>query len=182
MKHNNFLKLHCYTGTENFGCPKYGIPEKFLKLWNHEKKNSLQKFTCPVSGSDVILVTTTRDKTDLHEKIYQLYTKNGFQVRFLIGRSKSSYDKLPLLENYIIGDFEDRYENLHFKTFSAYQFVALCFLQNSNVIFLDDDTFFNPFEKILPAPITCGHARFNPCGESDLKNGLLGLFRAVTRR
>ena len=66
----------------------------------------------------MILVTTTRDKTELHEKIYQFYTKRGFQVRFLIGRTSSSADELPSSASYIIGDFEDRYENLHFKTFS----------------------------------------------------------------
>ena len=132
-----------------------------MHLLTKKKKNLLKNYTCPVRGTDVILVTTTRDKTDLHEKIYQFYTKRGFQVRFLVGNSTSSEKTKPLRfkENYIIGDFEDRYENLHFKTFSAYQFSFLCFLQNSNVIFLDDDTFFNPFEKILPAPITCGHAR-----------------------
>lgn len=108
----------------------------------------------------MILVTTTRDKTELHERIYQFYTKRGFQVRFLVGKTSSSADDLPLSANYIIGDYEDIYESLHFKTFSAYQFVFLCFLKNAKVIFLDDDTFFNPFELILPAPITCGHARF----------------------
>ena len=116
----------------------------------------------------MILVTTTRDKTELHEKIYQFYTKRGFQVRFLIGRTSSSAEELPSSASYIIGDNEDRYENLHFKTFSAYQFVYLCFLKNANVIFLDDDTFFDPFERILPAPITCGHARLKKiCFDRD---------------
>ncbi|CAG5102805.1 Oidioi.mRNA.OKI2018_I69.chr1.g475.t1.cds [Oikopleura dioica] len=175
----NVFKVHCYTGTDSFGCPQYGVPEKFMELWKGEKKNILKSYTCPPHGMDTILVTTTREKTDLHEKIYQFYTKRGFQVRFLIGSSDSPETTYPhrFRENYIIGEFEDRYENLHFKTFSAYQFVFFCYLQNANIIFLDDDTFFDPFEKIAYAPITCGHQRFKsettwkkPFGKYHLSN------------
>ena len=87
--------------------------------------------------------------------------RRGFQVRFLIGDSSLSKDSriIENFERYIIGDYEDRYENLHFKTFSAFQFISACSLRNSNIIFLDDDTFFDPMSKILPSPITCGHER-----------------------
>ncbi|CBY42035.1 unnamed protein product [Oikopleura dioica] len=78
-------------------------------------------------------------------------------------------------QRYIIGDYDDRYENLHFKTFTAFQFVSLCSLHNSNIIFVDDDTFFDPFQKILPAPITCGTGRAEstwkkPFGKHQLSN------------
>ncbi|CBY32984.1 unnamed protein product [Oikopleura dioica] len=104
-----------------------------------------------------MLVKTRKNMFDLHE---------GYQVRFLVGNTNRSEEKshprlIKNFQRYIIGDYDDRYENLHFKTFTAFQFVSLCSVRNSNIIFIDDDTFFDPIQKILPAPITCGHERNN---------------------
>jgi len=170
------FKLHCYVGTELFGCPRYGIPDKFTELRTRQEIDILRNYTCPVHGTDLILVTTTEDKVHLHDKIYEFYSKRGYEVRFLLGKIRGS-KAVGNFQRYIIGDFEDRYENLHYKTFSAFQFVARCSLQNSNIIFLDDDTFFDPFQTISPASITCGYARNNvettwkkPFGKFRLSN------------
>ena len=68
-------KLHCFTGTELFGCPRYGIPAKFTELRTRQEIDILRNYTCPVRGTDIILVTTTEDKVDLHNKIFEFYSR-----------------------------------------------------------------------------------------------------------
>ncbi|CBY13190.1 unnamed protein product [Oikopleura dioica] len=71
----NVFKIPCYTGTDHFGCPKYGIPAKFKELKTPLERHILRNYTCPVYGTDLMLVKTRKNMFDLHEGIFNFYTK-----------------------------------------------------------------------------------------------------------
>ncbi|CAG5108040.1 Oidioi.mRNA.OKI2018_I69.chr1.g3608.t1.cds [Oikopleura dioica] len=138
------------------------IPEAFFRERQHSGKTTtpsfsedtlLHSFKCPETENDLVLVTTNaRNPQKLHRRFYSKYP---VEVRFLIGFTE---DPLPTdFDDYVIGSYNETYENLYLKTGSAFEFVSKCGLSKQKVTMVDDDTIFYAGDKMPDEDIVCGY-------------------------
>ena len=77
------------------------------------------------------------------------------ELRFLIGFTD---EPLPVdFDDYIIGNFNETYDNLYLKTGSAFEYVSKCGISKRKVTMVDDDTIFYAGKELPKDDIICGY-------------------------